>query len=59
MTILLKAGMIDTLEDGNDMQHADHMTPDTAALNYMSDAIFLSIAVHSSSAERTGSLINV
>lgn len=59
MTILLKAGMIDTLEDGNDMRYADHMTPDTAAPNYMSDATFLSIAMHSGSAERTGSLINV
>lgn len=59
MTTLLRAGMIDTLEDGNDMQYADHMTPDTAAPNCMSDAIFLSVAMRSSSVERTGSLINV
>lgn len=59
MTALLRAGMIDTLEDGNDTRYADHKTPDAAAPNCMSDAIFLSVVMHASSAGRTGSLINV
>lgn len=50
MTALLRAGMIDTLEDGNDTGYADHKTPGVAAL---------SVAMHASSAGRTGSLINV